>query len=506
MPILNEDNNELCSKPLCLNACKTSRSKKSNNQRNRQHENTDYELKTILPEKVKLLNPSGNRTENITNSADLRKRLSLKISAASFLSATTKSKITNSETLNKRDIKDLEQNKDNETSTPSITLFDHNKNEKSICFSDTDLKFLTKPIFSETSEIKKHDEKMLFCEWNSRIIDDYYKKHIDTGSKLIELKFQDTDSFNDDMHKHENRNSSSFTSKTCDSKYFSDSVINRLDSFPNLKLENLQRSINPSTASSTCTTNIVKIKYPLINEAIVRNNSEILNVKSRKNSDYVTDKHGSNSTKQLQETESKIRLYEYIRQLKSMKSSVDIQLNCFREIKNPRRKSKSDENVTYGIISPTVRSSINNCFSPRDFTTLTESLVHSNEGTHAILDQQSEVSETFNELGMLFSQYLKHQVHLCQRKACPLSRHLKQRSKHSTRQCQKKLNYHQIYPYDQRPACNSGNVCTDTYDELKLMCTSPSKRNNIYQCMFNRRKEFLNQPCSIPVQNFIITR
>ncbi|XP_076285763.1 uncharacterized protein LOC143211724 [Lasioglossum baleicum] len=511
VPIFNEDNNELCSKPLCLNACKTSRSKKSNNQRNRQHEDTDYELKTILPEKEKLLNPSGSKTEDIANSADLRKRLLLKISAASFLSANKKSKITNSEILNKRDIKDLEHNKDNETSTPSITLFDRNKNDKSICFSDTDLKLLTKPIFSETSEIKKHDEKILFCEWNSRIIDNYYKEHTDTGSKLIELKFRDTNPFNDDTHEYGNRNSRidyshcSFTSKTCDSKYFSDSVISRLDSFPNLKLKHFQRSINSSTASSMSTTNTVKIKYPLIEEAILKNHSEVLNVKSRKNSDFAIDKYGSNSTKQLHETESKIRLYEYIRQLKRMKSSVDIQLNCFREIKSPRRKTKSDENVTYGIISPTVRSRINNCFSPRDFTTLTESLVHSNEGTRALLDQQSEVSETYNELGMLFSQYLKHQIHLCERKACPLSRHLKRRSKHSTKQCRRKLNYRQTYPYDQRPACNSGNVCTDTYDELKLMCTSPSKRNNIYRCMFTRRKEFLNQSCSIPVQNIVTT-
>lgn len=264
------------------------------------------------------------------------------------------------------------------------------------------------------------------------------------------------------------------------------------------------RSINSSTASSMSATNIVKIKYPLFEEAIVKDNSEVLNVNSRKNSDFATDKYGSNSTKQLQETESKIRLYEYIRQLKRMRSSVDIQLNCFREIKSPRRKTKSDENVAYGIISPTVRSGINNRFSLKDLTALTESVVRSNEG--ASVCAQSEVSETCNELGMLFSQYLKHKVRLCERKACPISRHLKRRcNKHSTRQCRRKLNYRQTYPYDQRPACNSGNVCTDTYDELKLMCASPSKRNNIYRCMFNRRKEFLNQPCSVPVQNFVTT-
>nr|XP_033333113.1 uncharacterized protein LOC117224357 [Megalopta genalis] len=386
------------------------------------------------------------------------------------------------------------------------------QNDKSICFSDTDLKLLMKPVFTNTSEIKKHAEKVLFFECNSGIIDNYYKKHVDTGSKSIELKFQDTDSFNDDIRRSGISNSRSnntiysFTSKTCDSKYLSDSIISKLDSFPNLKLKNLQRSINPSTASSMSTASIVKNEYPNINEAIIKNDSRILHIKSNQNSVYTTDEHDLNSTKQLQDTESEIRLYEYVKQLKRMKSSVDIQLNCLKKRESTRRKSKSDENVTYGLVFPTVRSNIKNCFSPRNYSLLTENLVHINEGTETTVNQQLEINETYDELGMLFSQYLKHQVQLCKKKVCPLSRHLKQKFKHSTRQCQRKFNYYQIYPYDQRPACNSGNVCTDTYDELKLMCKSPSKRRDIYQCMFKRRKEFLHQPCSAPIQNFAITK
>ncbi|XP_078040895.1 uncharacterized protein LOC144472071 [Augochlora pura] len=514
MPILNEDKNELFKKPrfLCLNECKISRFQRSNSQRNKQYENRDYELKTILPEKEKLLDSDGNKTKSINDNADLRKRLSSKMSVASFLSSTTKCETTDDKTLNKCDITDLDQNKNNETNATSITFFDYNKNGKSICFSDTDLKLLMKPVFSDTSGIKKHAEKVLFCEWNSGIIDNYYRKPIDTGSKSIELKFQDMDSFKDEKHKSRISNSRSnssicsFTSKTCNSKYFSDSLIKKLDSFPNLKLKNLQRSANPSTASSVSTTIILKNENPKMNEAIIKNGSRILHIKSKTNSAYGTDKHDLISMKQLPETESEIKLYEYIKQFERMKSSVDIQLNCLKKIKCPRRKSKSDENVAYGLVFPTVRSNIKNCSSPRDYSLLTENLVHTNEGVQSTLNQQLEINETYDELGMLFSQYLKHQVQLCQKKVCPLSRHLKQNFKHSTRHCQRKFNYHKVYPYDQRPACNSGNVCADTYDELKLMCKSPSKREDIYQCMLKRRKEFLHQPCSAPIQNFSITK
>ncbi|XP_031828270.1 uncharacterized protein LOC116425137 isoform X3 [Nomia melanderi] len=269
-----------------------------------------------------------------------------------------------------------------------------------------------------------------------------------------------------------------------------DSTVKELDTFATVNFKQLQRLDNSSK--------------------IVKSNPQVLHVKSRKNARYAVNRYSLSAIKQLQRTESKMKLHDCTRQLKIMKdrlkSSVEIQLNCFNEMKSITRKSKSDNNVTYGIVSSVPTNDINNSPFDQDFALLYENLVYKRESAYTRLDHRSKASETYDELGMLFSRYLKYQTELCQRKACPLSRHLKQRYKHSTQHCQRRFNYRRIRPYDQRPACSSGNVCTDTYDELKLMCTSPSKRKNIYQRMSKRRKEFLNQPCSPPVQNLIVTR
>lgn len=174
-----------------------------------------------------------------------------------------------------------------------------------------------------------------------------------------------------------------------------------------------------------------------------------------------------------------------------VKSSIDVLKSQIKEVKNAGR-STSDSNFNSSSIK---NDDSQNCTAEQAFVSTYEKLVFNNETSFPPSDCKSEISETYDELGILFSQYMKMQTRLCQRRYCSLQRHLKRRMRHSTRKCQTKFNYYSIYSYDQRPMCNSGNVCTDTYDELKLMCTSPAERKGIYQCMFKRRKHFLNQPC-----------
>ncbi|XP_043507869.1 uncharacterized protein LOC122527604 [Frieseomelitta varia] len=179
-----------------------------------------------------------------------------------------------------------------------------------------------------------------------------------------------------------------------------------------------------------------------------------------------------------------------------MKSSIDI-LRCnIKETQNHGKISKSNENFNHTLLLKADTS--RNYIAEPTFSTVSEKLLISDNNI------SSEICEIYDELGILFSQYIKLQTQPCQRKYCSLKRYLKQKIQHTTKKCQTRFNYQHAYPYDQRPACNSGNICTDTYDELKLMCKSLTERKNIYQCMFKRRKHFLNQPCILSNQNFTI--
>lgn len=122
-----------------------------------------------------------------------------------------------------------------------------------------------------------------------------------------------------------------------------------------------------------------------------------------------------------------------------------------------------------------------------------------NEGSQFVHQStdDSDQSETYDELGMLFSQQMKQQARPCQRKYCLLNRHLRRGSQHDERQCQ--MRQYQCcrgYPSDQRPSCSSGNVCRDTYDEYQLMHARPHQKRELSTSMYERRKQFLDQPCT----------
>ena len=116
---------------------------------------------------------------------------------------------------------------------------------------------------------------------------------------------------------------------------------------------------------------------------------------------------------------------------------------------------------------------------------------------HGDTESQLDLCETYDELGLLFSQHMKQQARPCYRNYCLLGRHLKQRM-HDQRQCRIKKNYFQYYPNGQAPSCSSGNICRDTYDEFNLMKASPKERQKIRQAVYERRKKFLDQPCVSP--------
>lgn len=251
----------------------------------------------------------------------------------------------------------------------------------------------------------------------------------------------------------------------------------------------MYRSTNSYTSSTLSDmSNAIKIEI----DQILQVNSKIKN-SSICNSDKINTVNRDN----LKELKSQINLNEhnvYLKEMqKRMKSSVDI---LRYEIKEAREKIlKTDKNfIGISLMK-------NNCKNSIIEQTVPERLISNN---HICIssDNTSEISETYDELGILFSQYIKLQTQLCQRKYCPLKRYLRHKVQHTTRKCQTKFNYSRIYPYDQRPTCNNGNICIDTYDELKLMCTTPTKRKDIYRCMFKRRKYILNQPCIISNQNF----
>ena len=258
----------------------------------------------------------------------------------------------------------------------------------------------------------------------------------------------------------------------------------------------------------------ISIEHPANGVLDTENYLKVLCAKSKVNNSYTTSKNTIGKDRL-----SKKRLDNCDMKSREMKSAIDVQLSHLKEnsqglrdhIKEMRRsyrKSRSEDNFASRVTPLKARNDDrNDSFTPRDDCTLISGrLVCNNEGVYPPLDHDSETSETYDELGILFSQYMKLQVEPCRRTYCPLSRHLKQRTRHSMRKCQTRFNCRQVYPYDQRPGCNSGSVCTDTYDELKLMRTSASERKNVYRCMFERRKQFLNQPCALPNENFLTTR
>ncbi|XP_076672227.1 uncharacterized protein LOC143371159 [Andrena cerasifolii] len=500
---------------------------KCSSRRNKHCEDKCYKSDILLQEKEKLLASSEDKAVASNDNVNLTKRLSLKMSFSSFSSPDIKDKAMRSQTSDDWTIKELGSYEHSALSIPGNL----HKGEKDSCFSDTDLKFLVIPISSNKSDIIKHDEKIVLYKWNSDNINEYYDRK-GIGSKLIELKLENTDSFTNNAQTYRmstsksNYSPDSFAPKNLasDSKYFSDSAANGLATFPNVYLKRLQRSSNSyasSTVSNVSSTGKISIEHPANGVLDTENYLKVLCAKSEENNSYMTsentiakDKLQETSKKRLDDCDIKSRDMK-----KKMKSSIDVQLSHLKEnsqdlrdhikeIRSSYRKSRSEDNFANRVMPLKARNdNRNNSFTPRyDCTLISGRLVCNNEGVCPPLDHDSETSETYDELGILFSQYMKLQVEPCKRTYCPLSRHLKQRTRHSIRKCQTRFNYHQVYPYDQRPGCNSGNVCTDTYDELKLMHTSASERKNVYQCMFERRKQFLNQPCALPNENFLTTR
>lgn len=209
----------------------------------------------------------------------------------------------------------------------------------------------------------------------------------------------------------------------------------------------------------------------------------------------VTDKTSISEIDKLQRKKSE-EYNVYSKKMKTkMKSSMDMLRSQIKEI-NSERKIKSEDNLM--VLSIKNENIKNDFMFEKDITSIHEQYIDS---PLTSLNHSSETNEIYDELGILFSQYMKLQIKPCRRKYCIRSRHLN-KIQHSTRKCQVRFN-HQIYPYDQRPTCNCGNICEDTYDELKLMSTLPLERKNIYYQMFTRRKQFLNQPCILINQEFI---
>ncbi|XP_043273637.1 uncharacterized protein [Venturia canescens] len=117
----------------------------------------------------------------------------------------------------------------------------------------------------------------------------------------------------------------------------------------------------------------------------------------------------------------------------------------------------------------------------------------------------TELSETYDELGMLFSQHLKQQFKPCKRKYCTLKRNLKKNQvfSHDITKCRNRrkniFGRKVIISWDRRPACMSGKICRQTYDEYEIMRATRQERDILARAIINRRKSFLDQPCLSPV-------
>lgn len=206
---------------------------------------------------------------------------------------------------------------------------------------------------------------------------------------------------------------------------------------------------------------------------------------------------------EIKELKSLLNLNEHTTYPRKIKSSIDISSSEIQKIKSPGTSTVSDKNLSNNSSIKT--NNLKNFSIKQTFISTPEQLIHDEENTFVSLKYKADINETDDELGIFFSQYIKLQTRPCQRKYCPLKRYLRQHIQHTTKKCQKKFIYY-MYSYDQRPTCNSGNICTDTYDELKLMCSLPRERKNIYKYMFQRRKHFLNQPCILSSENFVTAK
>ncbi|CAK9829316.1 hypothetical protein ANTRET_LOCUS6677 [Anthophora retusa] len=444
--------------------------------------NNKCKLKTLLQEKKKLLSSRENKIATSTNNIDLTKQLSLKLWNTDDLDK------YRCEELKTQNVKNLRENS--------------HQSEKNTCFSDMSLKLLVIPLSPKKSNRIKEEEGLLLCKWNSENIIQYSKNRNNTSSKLIELNFENADSFSDRIRENKISNFKlnclpcpSFPDNLAtESKYFSDSATNKSENLPNMFRKRSKRSIVSYTNSTlSSTSNTVKTE----NDRILNMNSETDNT-----SLYITDKNNPTKTDELKEIMSQASLNEYNvypkKIHKEIKSSGDILNSQIKEAKEAKKKSKFDENLADISL---IRDASTDFFTDKNFISTPKKLVCSSKNILSSKDRNSEISETYDELGILFSQYIKLQTQQCQRKYCPLKRHLKRKMQHSVKKCQTRFNYYQIYPYDQRPTCNNGNVCTDTYDELKLMCITPSERKNIYERMFKRRKHFLNQSYTLSNRN-----
>ncbi|XP_034190632.2 uncharacterized protein LOC117608951 isoform X1 [Osmia lignaria lignaria] len=445
--------------------------KKFNDQKEKLYKTKSYAFRTPLQEKKKLLSSHTDKTITSSSNIALTKRLFLKLSV---LSSDTSNKNGHDQTSNN-------WNTCNEQCTQRNEKFYQNshKGEKSICFSDTDVKFLVIPVSSKKSNENRNKE---ICKWNSK--DNNYDIRNNTSSKLIELQYENRDSFSNNVQKYEVSTSKlnlpcSFVSKNVATDSLSNSVVNQLDILPNLSLNKLKRSTNSHIGST------------------VSGVSNATHLKSEENSFMdVADSATISEIDKLQRKKSdEYNVYSKKMKMK-MKSSMDMLRNQIKEI-NSERKIKSEDNLM--VLSIKNENTKNYFMFKKDITSIHEQYI---ESPLTSLNHSSETNEIYDELGILFSQYMKLQIKSCRRKYCIRSRHLK-KIQHSTRKCQVRFNYHQIYPYDQRPTCNCGNICEDTYDELKLMSTLPLERKNIYYEMFTRRKQFLNQPCILINQEFI---
>nr|XP_012146228.1 PREDICTED: uncharacterized protein LOC105663219 [Megachile rotundata] len=399
-------------------------------------------------ETQKLLSSCEDKVITSNSNVNLTKRLFLKLSA---LSSNINNKVSDRTSNNKYTLENVK----NELCIRRGNNFYQNsqKDEKNTCFSDTDLKFLV--ISSKKSnENKNRYKKILFCKWNSGNINSYNLRN-NTSSKLIELKCANKDTFSNNIPKYEAFRSksnclpSSLLLKSLATNSFSDSVANESN---------------------------ILLNFPAYTNSTMSSISKVVEVKSEEKSFT----HVNPDINKLQKIES--NEYNVHSKKMKMKSSADILKSQIKEIKIPERKVKSEDNLMILAIKNE---------NTKDFISIPEK---DTESLSSPPNHSSETNEIYDELGILFSQYMKLQIKPCKRNYCIRTRHLK-RIQHSTKKCHTKFNYHQIYSYDQRPMCNCGNICEDTYDELQLMFTLMSERKNIYQRMFTRRKKFLNQPC-----------
>ncbi|XP_026672295.1 uncharacterized protein LOC108628503 isoform X2 [Ceratina calcarata] len=332
-------------------------------------------------------------------------------------------------------------------------------------------------------------DELLLCKWDSGNIINHSKKRDNTSSKLIELTFENAESFTDTTQRYGRHKPNCIPypllSKdlATDSKCFSDSAVKKTTQ--NVFLSKLKRPTN----SFTCT-------LPSISNVNKKQNDQIVtDSKVRDSCKQTIDNISGMITDDLVEVNSESNLLKNDLDPRKVHQKIisEVVRNQIKEIKNCGEKS--DENL--------IKRSLHNFIAELNFIPTTG--IGNNESTLAPPNYKSETNDIYDELGILFSHYLKLQSQPCERKYCPLKRHLKQQVRHSTQKCQRRFSYYQIYPYDQRPTCNSGNVCEDTYDELKLMCTPSAERRRVYYYMFQRRKHFLNQPYRMYNQNSTTT-